>query len=178
MRYIKRIDVILVSLVLLLAIAACSNPISNSTPKATKVTATSTANTGPAAPLVQTRIAHTKSGLKTVLTDSQGMALYYFTSDTAAASACTATCTQTWVPLTLSDVDQPTAAGNLTGQLTVVTTANRMQVAYNGHLLYRFKNDKGPGTAKGDGLFGGWHIATPDLKCHSFNAESEVCNVP
>lgn len=163
---------------MLLAIVACSNPLSDFTPKGTKVTPTSTANTGPAAPMVQTRSAQTKSGLKTVLTTTQGMTLYYFTSDTPTTSACTAACTQTWAPLILSDVDQPTAAGNLTGQLTVVTTANRMQVAYNGHLLYRFKKDTGPGIAKGDGVSGGWHIATPDLKCRSFNVESGVCSVP
>jgi predicted lipoprotein with Yx(FWY)xxD motif len=176
MKYFKKINSIVVSLLILLSIAACSNPASNSTPPAVKVTVTPTTPIGPAAPLVQTAMVQTKSGLKTVLTNTQGMPLYYFTPDTTTTSACTTTCIQTWQPLIMSsDSGEPTAVGSLTGQLTVVTTANRMQVAYNGHLLYTFNNDKTAGTADGDGLLGKWHVATPDLKCPSFNTLSGTC---
>ena len=51
-------------------------------------------------------------------------------------------------------------------QLTVTMNANGDQVAYNGHLLYRFAGDKAKGDAKGEGLqaFGGvWQVATPSL---------------
>jgi predicted lipoprotein with Yx(FWY)xxD motif len=99
-----------------------------------------------------------------VLSNAQGLTLYYFDPDTATTSACTGACAQAWPPLLFSGSGQPTAAGSLPGQLTVVMTANGMQVAYNGHLLYTFKEDEKPGTAEGDGLLGKWHVATPDLK--------------
>ncbi len=54
----------------------------------------------------------------------------------------------------------------LAGTLTVVMNANGDQVAYNGHLLYRFAGDKLKGDAKGEGqqAFGGvWKVATPAL---------------
>jgi predicted lipoprotein with Yx(FWY)xxD motif len=43
------------------------------------------------------------------------------------------------------------------------TTANGNQVEYNGHLLYTFAADSAPGQTKGEGLFGKWFVATPDL---------------
>lgn len=54
----------------------------------------------------------------------------------------------------------------LSGTVTVAMNANGDQVAYNGHLLYRFAGDKAKGDAKGKGLqaFGGvWQVATPSL---------------
>ena len=60
----------------------------------------------------------------------------------------------------------PSSMVPLTGTLTVVMNANGDQVAYNGHLLYRFAGDKAKGDATGEGLqaFGGvWKVATPSL---------------
>jgi predicted lipoprotein with Yx(FWY)xxD motif len=100
----------------------------------------------------------------TVLTTPAGLTLYYLTSDVAATPKCTAACLSHWPPL-LSSPD-PTLAAGLTGTLTVVPNSNGSQVAYNGHLLYQFVSDLGPGDAKGEGVqaFGGtWHAATPGL---------------
>jgi len=118
-------------------------------------------------PVIKTGMATTKSGKKTVLTNAQGLTLYYFDLDTATTSACTGGCAKAWQPLIFSGSGQPTADGSLTGQLTAVTTANGMQVAYNGHFLYTYDDDKAPGTAEGDGELGKWHAATPDLKAAS-----------
>jgi predicted lipoprotein with Yx(FWY)xxD motif len=99
-----------------------------------------------------------------VLTTPAGLTLYYLTSDVAATPKCTAACLSHWPPLLSSST--PTLAAGLTGTLTVVQNANGSQVAYNGHLLYQFVSDLGPGNAKGEGInaFGGtWHAATPGL---------------
>jgi len=101
---------------------------------------------------------------QTVLTTPAGLTLYYLTSDVAATPKCTAACLSHWPPL-LSSAG-PTLAAGLTGTLAVVQNSNGSQVTYNGHLLYQFVNDLGPGDAKGEGInaFGGtWHAATPGL---------------
>src|SRR5712692_7329168 len=101
---------------------------------------------------------------ETVLTSPDGLTLYYLTVDTPTAPKCTGACLTNWPPL-LSH-GNPSSMVPLTGTLTVVMNANGDQVAYNGHLLYRFAGDKVKGDAKGEGLqaFGGeWKVATPAL---------------
>lgn len=101
---------------------------------------------------------------ETVLTSPDGFTLYYLTVDTTTAPKCTGACLTNWPPL-LSN-GNPSSMVPLSGTLTVVMNANGDQVAYNGHLLYRFAGDKAKGDAKGEGLqaFGGvWKVATPSL---------------
>ena len=101
---------------------------------------------------------------ETVLTSPAGLTLYYLTVDTTTAPKCNGGCLTNWPPL-LSN-GNPSSMVPLTGTLIVVMNANGDQVAYNGHLLYRFAGDKAKGDAKGEGLqaFGGvWKVATPSL---------------
>ena len=101
---------------------------------------------------------------ETVLTSPDGFTLYYLTVDTTTAPKCNGACLTNWPPL-LSN-GNPSSMVPLSGTLTVVMNANGDQVAYNGHLLYRFAGDKAKGDAKGEGLqaFGGvWKVATPSL---------------
>ena len=101
---------------------------------------------------------------ETVLTSPDGFTLYYLTVDTATAPKCTGGCLTNWPPLL--STGNPTSMVPLSGTLTVTMNANGDQVAYNGHLLYRFAGDKAKGDAKGEGLqaFGGvWQVATPKL---------------
>jgi predicted lipoprotein with Yx(FWY)xxD motif len=101
-----------------------------------------------------------------ILVDAKGMSLYYLTSDTATASACTGGCAGAWPPL-LSD-GAPKAPASVTGKLATVKTGNGSQVSYSGHLLYRFADDGKPGDVQGEGVHGPqngmWHVATPGLK--------------
>jgi predicted lipoprotein with Yx(FWY)xxD motif len=99
-----------------------------------------------------------------VLMTPAGLTLYYLTSDSTTAPKCTAACLTHWPPLLATG----TAAlpSGVSGTLTVVQNGNGSQVAYNGHLLYGFANDKVQGDSKGEGIqaFGGtWHAATPGL---------------
>src|SRR5712692_8582605 len=101
---------------------------------------------------------------ETVLTSPDGFTLYYLTVDAAPAPKCTGACLSTWPPLLTNG--NPSSMVPLSGTLTVAMNANGDQVAYNGHLLYRFAGDKAKGDAKGEGLqaFGGvWMVATPSL---------------
>ena len=101
---------------------------------------------------------------ETVLTSPDGFTLYYLTVDVTTAPKCTGACLTNWPPLL--STGNPSSMVPLTGTLTLVMNANGDQVAYNGHLLYRFAGDKAKGDAKGEGVqaFGGvWKVATPSL---------------
>ena len=99
-----------------------------------------------------------------ILTTLSGMTLYYLTSDVATAPKCAGACLTHWPPLLSTTT--PVGMAGFSGAWTVVQNANGAQVAYNGHLLYQFANDKAGGDAKGEGIqaFGGtWHVVTPAL---------------
>ena len=40
---------------------------------------------------------------------------------------------------------------------------NGNQIEYNGHPLYTFSGDSAPRQTNGEGLYGVWFVATPDL---------------
>jgi len=99
-----------------------------------------------------------------VLTTPAGLTLYYLTSDSTTAPKCAGACLTHWPPLVFTGT--PVLPSGVTGTLTVVQNANGSQVAYNGHLLYMFANDKAQGDSHGEGInaFGGtWHAATSGL---------------
>lgn len=104
--------------------------------------------------------------MQNVLTNNQGMTLYYTTSDkpTAPNDVCTDRCAWDWPPL-LAPSGQPTSAAPLPGKLGVLADANGRQVVYNGHPLYIFAIDSGPHQATGEGEEGDWHVATTSLPC-------------
>jgi predicted lipoprotein with Yx(FWY)xxD motif len=99
-------------------------------------------------------------GGATVLTNAKGFAVYSFAPDTMTKSDCTGACAAAWPP-----VKGPATAGaGLTGKLgTIERSDGSAQATYNGHPLYTFVKDTGPGTDTGNGVdaFGGlWHALT------------------
>lgn len=98
-----------------------------------------------------------------VLVDGRGRTVYLFEKDSGGTSACTGACAAVWPPLTVSG--QPTAGPGVQQALlgTIARPGGGMQVTYNGHPLYGFVKDTGPGQAKGQGVngFGGlWYAVT------------------
>lgn len=116
-----------------------------------------------AAQTVSTGTAMVNGQKETVLTDAQGMTLYYNSQDRPGKVTCTGTCAKYWPPL-LVPSGAPTGPASLQGGLTVFAGPLGRQVEYHGHPLYRFKRDKKPGEAMGQGLLHGrWQVATPVL---------------
>ena len=99
----------------------------------------------------------------TILTNTQGMTLYYLKPDTAKTSNCTGTCASTWPPLVFTGSGSPGSSNALPGTLSVATDANGQQVEYNGHLLYAYSGDTAPGQTHGEGIKGVWFVATTTL---------------
>ena len=166
---IKRSLVITLGLFMAMFIAACGGYTTtgggpygsgSSNPPATPTPTTGGSST---AAVIQTAAVKVKGQSDTVLTNAQGLTLYYFTADSATQSACSGACAQMWPPLVSTGSDGPTSSTTLAGKLSVQTDANGNQVAYNGHPLYTFSGDTAPGQTNGEGLFGKWFVATPKL---------------
>ena len=128
---------------------------------------TTSAGTGAATSASSSALIHTASmkvagKTETVLKNARGLTLYYFTPDMATSIACTGGCASTWPPL-LSPSGAPTSSPALPGTLSLLNGSNGSQVLYNGHPLYTYSKDGDSGDAYGQGLFGKWFAATPDL---------------
>lgn len=95
-----------------------------------------------------------------VLTNSRGFTLYWFAPDTPTASRCTGSCAQYWPPVT----GRPQAGPGVTGRLGEITRpGGEVQATFDGHPLYTYVGDSGPGQAHGNGLNlngGLWHEVT------------------
>jgi predicted lipoprotein with Yx(FWY)xxD motif/predicted small secreted protein len=164
MMYLKRTFAITIVLLLAMVVAACGSSTSSgsSSTSSTPTTAATTPSNSNA--IVKTSTVTVSGKSETVLTDAQGKTLYYFTPDTTSTSACTKSCADNWPPLLATGSASPTSATTLSGTLSMQTTANGNQVEYNGHLLYTFAGDSGPGQTNGEGLFGKWFVATTNLQ--------------
>ena len=115
------------------------------------------------AAIIKTTSATVNGKSVTILTNAQGMTLYYFKPDTATKSACTGSCASNWPPLVFTGSGSPASATALPGTLSVVTDTHGQQLEYNGHLLYRFSGDTAPGQTHGEGIKGVWFVATTTL---------------
>jgi predicted lipoprotein with Yx(FWY)xxD motif len=84
-----------------------------------------------------------------VLTNAHGYTLYWFAPDTPAASRCSGSCTAYWPPV----AGNPKAGPGVTGRLGTITRAGgSVQATYDGHPLYTYVGDNGPGQANGNHL--------------------------
>jgi predicted lipoprotein with Yx(FWY)xxD motif len=93
---------------------------------------------------------------ETILVDAKNRPLYTFKTDTATTSNVKGQLAALWPPLKAGGMPTASGAG---GTLTVVSTPNGRQVAYNGHFLYTFVDDS-PGKVTGQGVQD-FFVATP-----------------
>jgi predicted lipoprotein with Yx(FWY)xxD motif len=94
----------------------------------------------------------------TVLANSKGFTLYWFAPDTSTTSVCNGTCAAYWPPV----IGTPSAGPGATGRLGTIRRADgSTQATYDGHPLYTYVGDTGPGQANGNNLNlngGLWHV--------------------
>jgi predicted lipoprotein with Yx(FWY)xxD motif len=107
----------------------------------------------------------TRSGSDgTFLTDGSGRALYLWEKDAHNSSVCSGACASAWPPLPASG--KVTASGGATAADlgTITRSDGSKQVTYDGHPLYYYVGDTGPGQVNGQGSngFGAkwWLVAT------------------
>jgi predicted lipoprotein with Yx(FWY)xxD motif len=161
----KRAFFMVIGLVLVLVVSACGSTTSTgsaqNTPTAAATPTTASTFT------VQTAQATVNGKATTIFTDAQGRTLYYFTLDTPTKLACMGGCAKIWPPLLFTGSGTPTSSTSLPGMLSVMNDANGNQVEYSGYLLYAYSGDTAPGQIKGEGLFGKWYVATPDMASYA-----------
>jgi predicted lipoprotein with Yx(FWY)xxD motif len=84
-----------------------------------------------------------------VLTNADGLTLYWFAPDTRTSSKCTGSCAAYWPPVSGS----PAAGPGVTGKLgTIKRPSGGLQATYDGHPLYTYIGDSAPGQANGNDL--------------------------
>ena len=137
-----------------LAVAACSS--SSSSSSSSSAAQSSPPAAGSSSSSGNTVLSKSIGGTA-VLTNSAGLTLYSFSPDTATTSKCTGSCLGVW-PVVAGPV---TAGSGVTGTLGTITRSDgTVQATYDGHPLYTYAGDTGPGQANGNGItnFGGtWH---------------------
>ena len=158
MKFLKYAFPLMLVLLFTLAVAACAQQPTVPATGGSTPTATSGSNA-----LIHTATATVKGASKTILTNAQGLTLYYRTSDKPPSVVCSGGCAGAWPPLLFTGSGAPTSSAQLPGKLTVVVDANGNQVEYNGHPLYTFASDSAPGQTNGEGVGNIWFVATPDL---------------
>jgi predicted lipoprotein with Yx(FWY)xxD motif len=84
----------------------------------------------------------------TVLTNANGLTVYTFAADTPGKSNCNGSCAVYWPPVT----GTPSAPGVPGTFSTTTRTGGIKQVTWNGHPLYTYVGDHGPGQANGNNL--------------------------
>lgn len=104
--------------------------------------------------------AHTSLG--TVVVDPQGRTVYAFDKDTpgAGSSACTGSCANLWHPVTATSAGA--SADGVTGAVATTSADGGVrQVTLDGHRLYTYAGDSGPGQVSGEGVGTLWWVLSP-----------------
>jgi predicted lipoprotein with Yx(FWY)xxD motif len=165
----KRLFLGMSLLMVALFAVACGSSTYTSTGSSGGTTPTTAPTTAPSnsVAFLKTASATVNGQSVTILTNAQGMTLYYFKLDTASKAACSGSCAGTWPPLLFTNSGSPSSATTLPGTLSVVTDANGQQVEYNGHPLYIYSGDTAPGQTNGEGVGGKWFVASSTLSIQS-----------
>jgi predicted lipoprotein with Yx(FWY)xxD motif len=139
----------LAALALTVSACASSGSSANGAGNTPAAGASSSSAAAPASGSGGSTVASTTIGGQQVLTNAQGMTLYWFAPDTSTTSKCTGSCATYWPP-----VKGPVTAGSgVTGTLGTITRSDgTKQASYDGHPLYTYAGDTAPGQNKGNGL--------------------------
>jgi len=146
-------------------VAACSSGATSSAaaPAASPAGGPSSSSAGASSPGGTVITTATSSG-GTVLASGSGRAVYLWAKDAGDMSSCNGACAGAWPPVTTTGA--ATAAGGAkAGDIGTITRSDgTKQVTYDGHPLYYYSGDSGPGTASGQGsdAFGAlWWLVAP-----------------
>ena len=151
--------------------AACSSAGSSSSTPAASSSAPASASAPSSAPASggasasgATVIKTASSSGGTFLTDGSGRAVYLWAKDSGGMSACTGACAGAWPPVTTTGTATASGSAKASDLGTITRSDGSKQVTYDGHPLYYFSGDSGPGTATGqgsDGFGAKWWLVAP-----------------
>jgi predicted lipoprotein with Yx(FWY)xxD motif len=146
--------------------AGCTQP--RVTPVTPVTTTAAPTTAAPATPVPTTSVTQTIKVASNpqygkILTDANGMTLYYFLKDTphAMTSACTGACIALWPAFHAEtvQVSSPLLASNFADFTRADGTK---QTTFMGWPLYYYAPDAAPGDTKGHGFNNLWYVINPD----------------
>jgi predicted lipoprotein with Yx(FWY)xxD motif len=150
---------------LLTAACGSSGSASSSAPASPAAATPAGGSAGAAAAGGSGLVMTTKSGSAgAFLTNGSGRTVYLWTKDGKNSSACAGACAGAWPPVTTTG--PVTAAGGvvMADLSTISKPGGGTQVVYDGHPLYYFSGDSGPGQVNGqgsDGFGAKWWLVDP-----------------
>ncbi len=153
--------------ILLLLVGACGEQATHAASPPSQVATSTPSLTAPASPSAeatastQVTIKLADSRYGRILVDASGRALYLFDADKGPMSTCYTACAAAWPPFIVTQA--PAAGPDLAQALTSTTVRNdgSRQVTYNGHPLYYYTGDHGPGEVNCEAVVefgGGWYV--------------------
>jgi len=145
-------------------VAACSSGASSSAAAPAASPAGASSSSAGASSSGVTVITTAKSSAGTVLASSSGRAVYLWAKDTGDMSNCNGACAGAWPPVTTTGTATASGGAKASDIGTITRSDGTKQVTYDGHPLYYFAGDSGPGTASGQGsdAFGAkWWLVAP-----------------
>jgi predicted lipoprotein with Yx(FWY)xxD motif len=98
------------------------------------------------------------------LTSGSGRTVYLWAKDGTNMSACSGACAAAWPPVTATGKLTATGGAKASDLGTITRSDGTKQVTYDGHPLYYFVGDSGPGKTAGQGsdAFGAkWWLVAP-----------------
>jgi predicted lipoprotein with Yx(FWY)xxD motif len=146
-----------------LLVAACSSGTSSTTGAAGGSPAAASSSSGASAS-GGTVIETASSSAGTFLTNGSGRAVYLWVKDTGDTSNCSGACAGAWPPVTTTGSATASGGAKASDLGTITRSDGTKQVTYDGHPLYYFAGDSGPGTASGqgsDGFGAKWWLVAP-----------------
>ena len=109
------------------------------------------------------------TALGSILTDSKGRTLYYFTRDnTPDTSLCNGNCPNVWPVFYTGILSLPSSLDS--ADFAEITRADgKKQLTHNGWPLYYYSGDAAAGETKGEGFNNVWYVAKPDYSVMLMN---------
>jgi len=84
-----------------------------------------------------------------LLTNARGLTLYTFAPDSSGKSVCYGACAAYWPPVAGDEAAGPGVSGQIG---TIKRSDGTSQATYQGHPLYTYIGDKGPGSDAGNNI--------------------------
>ena len=112
-------------------------------------------------PKVNTVQLSTNASLGSILTDSEGKTLYFFSKDSKDTSVCEGECEANWPVFYEEELTLDTGL-DTTDFSTITRSDGSKQTVYQGWPLYYFVNDTNSGDTNGDKVGDVWYVAKPD----------------
>jgi predicted lipoprotein with Yx(FWY)xxD motif len=147
-----------------LLVAACSTGSSGTAAAGSSSPAGASSSSAAAGGSGSTVITTVSSSAGTFLANSSGHAVYLWTKDSSGMSACSGACAGAWPPVTTTGTVTASGGAKSSDLGTITRPDGTKQVTYDGHPLYFFSGDSGPGMASGQGndAFGAkWWLVSP-----------------